>query len=449
MMHRFTVAILVTVALALSPGVALADDVILEVSAPTEVAAGEEIEIVVSVRQIADLAPVEGTAVAFFADAFFAGVTGEIHLGTTTTNRIGVATFVTAFTVRGVHQVRVQIIDHPEADAAVTIGVGIGAQIIAPEVGVAIPGFGSWLVTAIIGGVWAVMIVAALWMVRVSRFGREHEQGDLETEPTRRRRPRLSVAPVATGAMILLALGLVVVLLRSPDTHHNLDPEGYDRSPVAYLDAAYFYPGPGLVGDALSGDAVRDGRALFLKLGCAGCHGLDAQGAAAAGSPAFATRPWLETVMRTGLPGGMPPYPESDVPTEQIDTLHAFLVDARDALAGESPPPTVTTTTSAPTTTSGATPAAAPSFSDVLGVLQDNCSVCHGSLGGWSAADHESVVSSGDNGPAIIAGDPDGSVLVQKLNGTQTFGTIMPPDGRLPEADIQLIIDWIASGAAP
>lgn len=460
-MRRYiALAVLAAVGVGSSTGVAAADDVILEVSGPAEVAAGEEIEITVSVRQAADGAPVEGAPVTFFGDAFFAGVTGEIQLGSADTNSIGVATFVTAFTVRGVHQVRVEIVDHPEAEAAVTVGVGIGAQIIAPEVGVAIPGIGSWLVTTIIGAVWAIMIVAALWMVRVSRSGRTEvtEDSELETR-RRRRRPSFNLAPIAAAVMILLALGLVTVLLRSPDTHHNFDPEGYNRSPVAYLDAAYFYPGPGLVGGALSGDAVSDGRALFLKLGCAGCHGLDAQGAAAARSPAFATRPWLETVMRTGLPGGMPPYPETDVPNEQVDALHAFLVDARDRLAGEIPiptapppttPPTTSTTTATPTTGGASTTVVAgPTFAQVMGVLQPECASCHGSLGGWSAADHDSVVNSGDSGPAVIPGDPEASILAQKLLGTQSFGTIMPPSGSLSDSDIQLIVDWIAAGAPP
>ncbi len=261
---------------------------------------------------------------------------------------------------------------------------------------------------------------------------------------------------------MLLAVGVVALLMRSPDTHHNFDPRGYDRSPVAYLDAAYIYPGPGLVDTALGGDPVEDGRALFLKLGCAGCHGLDAQGAAAARSPAFATRTWLGTVVRTGLPGGMPAYTELDVSNADLDSMHAFLVDARDELAGETVPgdtstPTTTTapttTTTAPDTTGDAgttttaAPQAAPAFADIEPILQASCAVCHGSLGGWSAADYDAVITSGDNGPAVIPGNPDGSVLVQKLLGTQSFGGIMPPGGALADADIQLIIDWIAGGA--
>ncbi len=250
--------------------------------------------------------------------------------------------------------------------------------------------------------------------------------------------------------MVLFAVGLVALLIRSPDTHHNFDPDGYTRSPVAYLDAAYVYPGPGLADDAgPTGDAVADGRALFLKTGCAGCHGLDAQGAASARSPAFATRQWLETVVRTGLPGGMPAYAEADLTDADLDLIQAFLLHARDLLADEVPPgadPAAATTT---TTVPDGAAAGTPTFAEVMQILQPNCGACHGVAGGWSASDYESVISSGDNGPAVVPGAVEASVLAQKLLGTQAFGTIMPPGGALDDSDIQVIIDWIAGGAAP
>lgn len=61
--------------------------------------------------------------------------------------------------------------------------------------------------------------------------------------------------------------------------------------------------------------------------------------------------------------------------------------------------------------------------------------------------DYDSFINSGDHGPVVLPGDPDGSVLVQKLLGTQTFGSIMPPNGALSPAEIQLVVDWISAGA--
>jgi mono/diheme cytochrome c family protein len=84
---------------------------------------------------------------------------------------------------------------------------------------------------------------------------------------------------------------------------------------------------------------------------------------------------------------------------------------------------------------------------DVLPILTKNCNFCHGELGGWDGTTYESVINSGDNGPVVIPGDVDKSLLAQKLLGTQTIGGIMPPTGKLSDATIQIILDWIEAGA--
>ncbi len=78
-------------------------------------------------------------------------------------------------------------------------------------------------------------------------------------------------------------------------------------------------------------------------------------------------------------------------------------------------------------------------------ILQASCGGCHGSSGGWDASTYDSTVNSGNGGPAVVAGDADSSSLAQRLLGN---GALMPPAGALPDADIQLIIDWINAGAA-
>jgi hypothetical protein len=47
----------------------------------------------------------------------------------------------------------------------------------------------------------------------------------------------------------------------------------------------------------------------------------------------------------------------------------------------------------------------------------------------------------------VIPGDVENSLLAQKLLGRQTTGAIMPPAGKLPDAEILVILDWIAAGA--
>jgi len=96
----------------------------------------------------------------------------------------------------------------------------------------------------------------------------------------------------------------------------------------------------------------------------------------------------------------------------------------------------------------GGTPASAPSFSrKVAPLLQQACGACHGSLGGWDASTYDSIIRSGDHGPAVVPGDLQGSLLARKLLGTQSAGSLMPPAGSLPQNQVQLILDWIAGGA--
>jgi mono/diheme cytochrome c family protein len=89
-----------------------------------------------------------------------------------------------------------------------------------------------------------------------------------------------------------------------------------------------------------------------------------------------------------------------------------------------------------------------PSFqTQVLPLLQSKCGACHGTLGGWDASGYESVITSGDNGPAVLPGEAQDSLLAQKLLGTQSAGGPMPPGGGLAQEEIQLILDWITGGA--
>jgi hypothetical protein len=50
----------------------------------------------------------------------------------------------------------------------------------------------------------------------------------------------------------------------------------------------------------------------------------------------------------------------------------------------------------------------------------------------------------------VIPGNPSGSFLIQKLEGTQTVGRRMPDfSPPLPQATIDVIRQWIQNGAPP
>jgi hypothetical protein len=57
------------------------------------------------------------------------------------------------------------------------------------------------------------------------------------------------------------------------------------------------------------------------------------------------------------------------------------------------------------------------------------------------------VMESGDNAPVVIPGDPKGSLLVQKMLGTQTVGSQMPIAQLLPPEQVQVVIEWVLAGA--
>jgi mono/diheme cytochrome c family protein len=91
-----------------------------------------------------------------------------------------------------------------------------------------------------------------------------------------------------------------------------------------------------------------------------------------------------------------------------------------------------------------------PSFGgDVAPLLDRWCSSCHGPRhhhGGLRLDSYEAVLGGGDSGPAVIAGDAAGSLLVAKIERRDR--PAMPPKRRLPQPAIAAIRAWIAAGAA-
>ena len=78
------------------------------------------------------------------------------------------------------------------------------------------------------------------------------------------------------------------------------------------------------------------------------------------------------------------------------------------------------------------------------------CLACHNesfNQAGWLSTSYDEVINSGENGPSVIAGDADNSLLAQKLLGTQSMGNKMPPVSDMPQDLIQAVLDWINAGA--
>jgi len=95
-------------------------------------------------------------------------------------------------------------------------------------------------------------------------------------------------------------------------------------------------------------------------------------------------------------------------------------------------------------------PAGPISFSQqVLPILQQSgCTGCHGGNGGLFVGTVQQLLRGGSHGPAVVPGNSDSSLIIQKLSLYPPFGDRMPQGGPyLPEATISIIRTWIDQGA--
>ena len=81
-------------------------------------------------------------------------------------------------------------------------------------------------------------------------------------------------------------------------------------------------------------------------------------------------------------------------------------------------------------------------------LLVEKCWPCHGEAdktkGGLRLTSRASVLSGGDSGPAAVARDPAASLLIQAIRYDQE--TKMPPKGKLPGREIEVLSTWVAMG---
>jgi hypothetical protein len=89
---------------------------------------------------------------------------------------------------------------------------------------------------------------------------------------------------------------------------------------------------------------------------------------------------------------------------------------------------------------------------EIQPIFSSNCTTCHGGANGLFLDSYTNVMAGNStNGPVIIAGDADNSILVQKISGTAGFGGRMPASSPTyfdsHQDELQLIKDWINEGA--
>ena len=208
------------------------------------------------------------------------------------------------------------------------------------------------------------------------------------------------------------------------------------------------------------------GERIFAE-NCNSCHGQFGQGgpnptrsgdiiAPISSSEFLKTRDdyTIRNIISQGQPNsGMSPFEDTNggqLSADQVDAVVAFIrsweANPPADLLPESPPAITPTPGESAQPTSGGT---LGSFSEqVLPIFKAKCMMCHNSetaLGGWDSTSYQSVMTSGESGSVVIAGDAVNSILAQRILGKQLG--IMPMSGQLPENELQIILDWITAGA--
>ncbi len=81
-------------------------------------------------------------------------------------------------------------------------------------------------------------------------------------------------------------------------------------------------------------------------------------------------------------------------------------------------------------------------------VLEAHCVNCHGAIkqkAGLRLDSRSSMMKGGDSGPAIEAGRPDSSRLIEAVR--QSGDLVMPPKGKLKEGEVADLVAWVRAGA--
>ena len=95
-------------------------------------------------------------------------------------------------------------------------------------------------------------------------------------------------------------------------------------------------------------------------------------------------------------------------------------------------------------------PGSSALFVDSIGpLLQQHCVACHGpeaQEGGLRLDTLAGLNSGGKSGPPVDPGKPDQSLLITAVRRTDELMQ-MPPDEKLPDETVKLLVDWVQAGA--
>ena len=324
---RIAISILAAVTILMIVDPAVAAGIEIAVGAPDTVSVGQEVEVKAVLSQ--NGVPVEGAEVALTYQASLAGESARVEIATGTTDEAGIA--VMFYEQRADANGEMQVVylgpdTDPVAPYVLTIAVeSEGPQLYEFEAGVKIPFVNGTLVILVISGVWFLIGLSAVYLVRVGWDGRGTSEASTSEDGS------MWISTLLSTVAVITAIGMVIVFIRSPVSNtHIKDPHQYDRTPIAYVGVGFSYVGFGLNDEssAQTGDPIADGSVLYFKYGCAACHGLAGRGAVV-GAPLvdeIGSFGGFSEDTREG-PKGMSEYDEATISEENLQKIYAYLKD--------------------------------------------------------------------------------------------------------------------------
>jgi cytochrome c553 len=87
--------------------------------------------------------------------------------------------------------------------------------------------------------------------------------------------------------------------------------------------------------------------------------------------------------------------------------------------------------------------------SKIRPLLAANCFACHSesAMAGLRVDSREGLLRGGETGPAIVPGRPEDSALINAIQHADGFPKMPRGRARMPQADIDLLVDWVRAGA--
>jgi len=183
-------------------GTASASHVKVEISAPNEATVGNAVMVQASLRSADEGLPLANAPVAFYTEGSFAGVSGEVELGTAVTDENGVAILRYEPRSAGEHQIRVEYLTPGEAEPETAVAGVISAagtsQLHRSTSGIQVPGLNVWLIIALVTAVWSILFSVGIRVVAIARAGSDETVWEQVPVPSEVERPATSTARVST-----------------------------------------------------------------------------------------------------------------------------------------------------------------------------------------------------------------------------------------------------------